>query len=439
MVFTIPQTNTFFTSDDQMAIPFDTLAQMEEEGITNVSDLGQFEDDDFTALANNLRRPGGTIPDPNDAQRQIPNPGFMLGTKSLKRLKVAACAVRYYEAIGRTLTPRNMHYTNVLVVFYKHWIALKSKKDADDPEVPKITKQLTIVKWSESMIDFLHLIVGARMIPLSYVVRGDVDVPGEETAPSLNNLPYSQEHGSVEAELIARASHTDPAFREDNAKVYHYLQAATRSTTYNSSIKPMSRTKDGRKAYFALINQYAGRAKWQAELKRQEELIHTRVWKGNTNFSLEKFITLHRNAYVSMVRCAEHIPYQLPNPRNRVVHLLDKIQCDNAPLQAAMANVRADEVVKMQSFEATAEYLLPYCPIAKKRASNDNKRPHASISGINAKHKRGKTGMEFRYHIVAGNSAAQKAISGTNTQHSVRAHATIPSTFFTGCDSYAKS
>ena len=67
----------------------------------------------------------------------------------------------------------------------------------------------------------------------------------------------------------------------------------------------------------------AGRHGWQslgsmledkwAEIKRQEQLLHKCVWKGQSNFSLEKFIAQHCNAFVLMQACAKHIQYQLPN------------------------------------------------------------------------------------------------------------------------------
>ena len=50
----------------------------------------------------------------------------------------------------------------------------------------------------------------------------------------------------------------------------------------------------------ALTSQYAGKDKWEAEIKHQEQLLHTRVWKGQSNFSHENFISQHRNAYVSL-------------------------------------------------------------------------------------------------------------------------------------------
>ena len=140
------------------------------------------------------------------------------------------------------------------------------------------------------------------MIPLAYVIRTDPQVPG--IAPTLSpNQPHSTEHGSVEEELIARASHTHALFRDDNSVVYYHLEKATRGTSYAASIKPFTRAKDGRGAWKALTSQYAGKDKWEAEIKHQEQLLHTRIWKGQSNFSLENFISQHRNACLHASQC----------------------------------------------------------------------------------------------------------------------------------------
>jgi hypothetical protein len=302
-----------------------------------------------------------------------------------------------------------MQWQPVIKNFIVSWKALKDRKDGDMPEVPKISKTLSIIKWTEAFTDFLHRKIGVRMIPLAYVVRADV-APPAPTALA-NNLPYSVEHGSVEGEMIARASHGHALFRDDNSAVYYLLEEATRGTSYAPTIKPFQRAKNGRGAWNSLITQYAGDDKWQAELTKQDELLHNRQWKGQSNFSLEKFIAQHRNAYVSMRQSAEHVTFQLPNERTRVTYLLDAIQNSDPGLQAAMAQVRTDtdpNTGRMNNFEATASYLLPYDPVSKKRAAGA-KRGLASISdasggtadissvSTNAKVTHGKSGVEFRF------------------------------------------
>ena len=410
MVLTANQTRAFFEHADQMGIPAATVTQMEAEGITTVSDLADFDKDSLQQLADNLRRPGGRVPDPNPAAPQgatIPTPPFTFGAKAQKRLQVATDLIKFYDVIGRDLTAANIQWNPIMRNFEIQWKALKAKKEEDEPEVPKITRALPVIKWTEAFQDHLNRIIGVRIVPLKYVIRPTAQVPAE-VPPLATNQPHSEAHGSVEEDLVARASHTHALFRDDNSKVYHLLEEATRSTQYAASIKPYQRTKNGRGAWLAMVKQYAGEDKWEAEIKRQEQLLHTRVWKGQSNFSLEAFVSQHRNAYVSMQACAEHVAFQLPNGHSRVGFLLDAIQCSDAGLQASMANIRTDKAPggMRSDFEAAAAHLLPYDPVAKKRTAA-NKRgiglisaTDADISATSASGKPGigQTGVHLRFH-----------------------------------------
>ena len=65
MVLTAAQTTAFFENPDQMGIPHKTMVQMQQQGIQTVADLADFEKHSLQQLADNLRKPGGRIPDPN--------------------------------------------------------------------------------------------------------------------------------------------------------------------------------------------------------------------------------------------------------------------------------------------------------------------------------------------------------------------------------------
>ena len=108
------------------------------------------------------------------------------------------------------------------------------------------------------------------------------------------------------------------------------------------------------------------------------------MWKGQSNFSLEKFIAQHHNAFVSMQACAEHIQYQLPNGHSQVGFLLDAIQTSDAGLQAAMASIRTDDGPDgmCNDFEQSAAHLLPYDPVAKKHAAGSSKRGSAEVLAV---------------------------------------------------------
>ena len=248
MVLSAAQTTVFFESPDQMGIPHATMVQMQLEGIQSVADLADFEKDSLQQLADNLRKPGGRIadPDPNaPARATIPTPAFTYGAKSQKMLTVACDLIRYYQTVGRDLTAANIQWNQVMSNFEIQWKALKERKDEDDPDVPKITKALPIIKWTEAFQDFLNRVIGARMIPLAYVIQIDPQVPGNDLTLAANQ-PHSTEHGSVEGELVARAAHIHALFRDDNSVVYYHLEEATRGISYAKSIKPFQRGKDVR-------------------------------------------------------------------------------------------------------------------------------------------------------------------------------------------------
>ena len=81
MVLTAAQMIAFFEHADQMGIPHVTVVQLQAEGITSVSDLADFNKDSLQQMADNLRCPGGRVPDPNPAAQPgstIPTPPFVL-------------------------------------------------------------------------------------------------------------------------------------------------------------------------------------------------------------------------------------------------------------------------------------------------------------------------------------------------------------------------
>ena len=92
MVLTAAQITQFFTANDNMAIPAATVAQLANEGIQTPSDLSDFDKDSMKQVADNLRNPGGRVPNPDPgapAGATIARPPFVFGAKSQKRLLVA--------------------------------------------------------------------------------------------------------------------------------------------------------------------------------------------------------------------------------------------------------------------------------------------------------------------------------------------------------------
>ena len=64
----------------------------------------------------------------------------------------------------------NIQWNQVMSNFEIQSKVLKERKDGDDPDAPKITKALPIIKWTEAFQDILNWVIGSRMIPLAYVI-----------------------------------------------------------------------------------------------------------------------------------------------------------------------------------------------------------------------------------------------------------------------------
>ena len=395
MVLTNAQTASFFTDAVQMGLSNATVNRLVTEGITAVSDLSEFKKEDIDNLATAIRR------DPA---------GITFGVKSQKRLIVSANLIRYYELIGRAVSHVNMKWDPIGKNFEVIWKALEEKAEKDEPDVPKITKQMSVMRWSNAFDDHLHACLGVTKAPLAWIIRPEAAVPA--IGPQAASLPYSAEHGSIEEEMINRVPFTHPLYRNDNETVYQKLEEATRNTQYAAAIAPYKRLKDGRGAHSALISQFAGDDKWEAEYKAKELVLHTWKWKGHTSQPLETFISIHRNCYVSMTQCAQKITVQLPNEFSRVGYLLDAIESADPQLQAALAQVRQDKTLVTglrNNFENAVAHLMPSDPVARKRnkttttgtlTSVDSERPaEATVSAFGDKSGKGqKTGVDLRYH-----------------------------------------
>ena len=154
-----------------MAIPHDTVEQLANEGITHPDDLADFDKDSLKQVADNSRNPRGRIAnlDPNaPAGSSILRPPFIFGAKSKARLLAACNLIRFYATIGRGLTPGAIRWDPVIQNFQQQWKALEDRKDGNDPEAPKVSKGLPIIKWTKAFTNCLSRKIGARTIPLSH-------------------------------------------------------------------------------------------------------------------------------------------------------------------------------------------------------------------------------------------------------------------------------
>ena len=330
-----------------------------------------------------------------------PVPPCMISARCALRLKIASIAYHYYEDIGRDITAQNMNYTSVLKSFYLEYESIIKLSKEDRPDVPQLSKHQTPIKMMESFKDCLHRTFGVRMCPVIYVIRSDSAVPTDADDPLdlANGNAFSVESGTVLNELIMRLSHQHSLYRCDNNLVYSLLDEATRGTIYAPTIKPYARTKDGRKAWQAIVSSHAGTDKWEQIMKDRLKFLMATKWNGKT-YSLEKFTGLHRSAYGALEEASQHVNFQLPTEHSRVTYLLDNITNTDPDLRAALASVRANINNMRDNFELAVGFILPVCPYIKHRVNHRQATAQISDATLRGR-SHSKSGVEFRWHKKA--------------------------------------
>jgi hypothetical protein len=198
-MLTAPQATNWFIT--QMLVPQRTRDFLDTQGITDVESLAEFTSTAaWKQITENGKRPP-KIPDPANPGQLIEQEPFIISARSLLRLQVAAVAVEYYADTARPLTVQSIAWPR-LKNFEQEYKAIKDEKENGATDAPKITKQVTVVKYLEALENFAMTAIGARMCPVAYVIRPTAEVPA--AAPALaTDQPYSTEHGSVKDEMIA--------------------------------------------------------------------------------------------------------------------------------------------------------------------------------------------------------------------------------------------
>jgi hypothetical protein len=401
------QTTAFFTAAGQIGLEDRTYEFFQSEGIHTISDLFDMNNDILDTIASNARKPTGTVPDPAPnavAGARVPTPPYLIGAKSLHRLKISIVVIQYLAKTDRPVEAAHLQW-NVLRDFNDHWTILQDKSKADFTPSPRLDKKSTCLRWfNDHLKEWTGTNVGLQGAPLSYVTRTTA-LPDANAPPFLANRSYSATHGSVEEELVHRCTHDHPAFTTDNAAVFDAIEKALRGTIFYPTIKPHSKKKDGRAAWISLKGQYLGEAKWRQEIKECEDLVNTRVWKGNSHMTLEKFVAMHRNANSRLEAAALHTPFQVPDGFRTCERLMNAIQTTDPLLQAAMAQIRSsnDPNGPRSDFEQCVAALIPHCPVVRLRKPGGGRQGGADtmqgfVGAFNLKAGKGESGVEFRYY-----------------------------------------
>jgi len=134
---------------------------IQEEGLSVIEDLLEFDDSGIKTLCASVRKPGGMIRDPNDLNRQIVAPGFHIPAICEKRLKWAAYGAKIYDMIGRTVNYDSLG-RNRLKALERHSTLMKEHEDPE--KLPVVTKTFGIVKAMDLLPSHLRDRLGARKV-----------------------------------------------------------------------------------------------------------------------------------------------------------------------------------------------------------------------------------------------------------------------------------
>ena len=107
---------------------------------------------------------------------------------------------------------------------------------------------------------------------------------------------------------------------------------------------------------------------WDKLVKKAETVLQTRKWSGTTNVTLTKHMGIHRQVFITMTECAEHIPVDVPNDCLCVTHQMVLIKLTDLTVLAALTVVHQDKNNTRVNFESHFAYLVVVCSVKAKLA-----------------------------------------------------------------------
>ena len=166
--------------------PRERREAVQAEGLGVLADFLEFDKEAIEIVCSSIRKPGGTIPNPNanvqGAPATIPNPGFSIPAICEKRLIAASYTAKIYDMIGRAINADTMSRSRIKK-FDTHRLLMEDHEDPEKLQV--VSKTFGIVKAMDIVPSHLRDRLGVRKVPLSYVIRETADT-GNAPLPMAN-------------------------------------------------------------------------------------------------------------------------------------------------------------------------------------------------------------------------------------------------------------
>lgn len=265
----------------------------DQQGIDSVDELELLTNEEIENLCKALRRPGGTIANPDagnaGAPAQIPNPGINVSLRAETNLKLAGWFLKHRTRVSRPKTAASITLASVR--------GLKEYRDSEPAwEGPAEPPSINYSDWPKTMegiLEYLRACPGTTKIPLAYVVRDTITVSPHADDPAAN-------YHTVQDEMIARAPHLGPGnnplptYQADNRLVWEKIAAFTRDEPCWSYVKPAQRTRNGRMAYQSLYQHYLGTNNVNNMATAAEVRLKSVTYSGEKKrWDFEKYVRTH--------------------------------------------------------------------------------------------------------------------------------------------------
>ena len=316
---------------------------IDDQGMDDLEELALLTDTEVENLCKVVRRPGGTIDNPNRNDEDgdpvagqpatITNPGQTVALRAENNLKMACYYLRYKQRVSRPLTAASLTLINVRGLRgLREWE--DAHKDVDKPEIDSKDWPRTM----EGLEEYLRGCLGVDGTPLAYVIRDDPEVP------PINLVDTFATH---QDELIARAPHRDAAgnftatFLSDRSKVWELLSNLTRDKDCWTYVRPAQRSRDGRMAFLALKNHFLGANNVDNMSARAERQLRGNPYSGEKRrWNFEKYVKLQKDQHTILEGLMEHGYAGIDN-RSKVRHLLDGIKTTSLDTVKTRGDVRS--------------------------------------------------------------------------------------------------
>lgn len=298
------------------------------QGIDTIEELRNLDEAAVKGLCQALKKPGGTIPNPNagapGAPAEINNPGFNVSIKAEENLKLAVYFIRHQFRVSRPVV--------VGVITSDSVRALKDLKAAEEGHTEPTEKPvINADNWPRTLDEveeYLRNNLGQTKIPLAYIVRKEEDVPPHAGDPAAD-------YGIVQDELIARAPHRDAAgnrtelYNNDNHRVWTLLVGLCRSHLCWTYIKGFARARDGRAAFLMLRSHYLGINNVNGLASKAENAFYRLMYSKETKrFNFETYVSGHKEQHQILEELEIEYDYKGMDEGTKVRHLIAGIKTD---------------------------------------------------------------------------------------------------------------